>query len=195
MVHDYHHGDLRAALIDAALAALDRDGLLPSWRALARACGVSHAAPYRHFESMEDLEAALVEACFRRFIRYARDALRKVTAPRERLDAAIRAYLRFARRHPHWYGLMFGRIVNLANYPHALRASQEAFALLRCEVAACGITDPDPAAFILWAAHHGLADLFRRGLRPIARINEAAIVDGLLAMSLAYVHIETHKSG
>lgn len=186
MAHGYHHGDLREALIRSAMRALDREGALPSWRALARACRVTQTAPYRHFESLEALEAAVIEACFRRLCQHLARALRGTADPHARLGAAIRAYLRFARLHPNWYGLMFGRIVDLGRYPSAVAAGKEAFAVLRRQAEACGVSDPGGVAFILWSAHHGMADLFRRGLRPGVNAPERALVDGLVEMSLAY---------
>src|SRR5215470_4643684 len=61
----YHHGDLRRALVDAALAIVERAGPgALSLRELARRAGVSHAAPYRHFESREALLAALATEGF-----------------------------------------------------------------------------------------------------------------------------------
>ena len=187
MPRGYHHGDLRGALLEAALRALGEDGELPSWRALALACRVSHAAPYRHFDSLEGLRAAVIEECFRRFSAHARRAVRDVSGPQRRLEVAIRAYLRFAQRHPHWYGLMFGRPVDARRYSAASEAGRAAFGLLVEAVRACGVSEPRGVAFVLWAAHHGLADLFRRGLRPEGAAAERALVDGLIRMSLDYV--------
>jgi AcrR family transcriptional regulator len=193
VAHGYHHGDLRAALIDAALRALDRQGALPSWRTLARACRVSHAAPYRHFASLEDLEAAVIEECFRRLERFLERALRGVADPVARLGEGIRAYLRFARRHPHWYGLMFGRIVDLKRYPAAAQAGQDAYGILWRAVRDCGVRDPGAVSFVLWASHHGMADLFRRDLRAGVRAAERQLVDGLVEMSLAYARAQSAR--
>lgn len=193
VAHGYHHGDLRAALIEAAMRALDRTGTLPSWRTLARACRVSHAAPYRHFTSLEDLEAAVIEECFRRLQRFLERALQGAADPVVRLGEGIRAYLRFARRHPHWYGLMFGRIVDLKRYPGATQAGQETYGILWRAVRDCGVGDPEAVSFVLWAAHHGMADLFRRDLRAGVRSSDQRIVDGLIEMSLAYARAQNAR--
>ena len=55
----YHHGDLRAALLSAAMDLLEEDGGSLSLRAVARRAGVSPAAPYRHFADKEALESEL----------------------------------------------------------------------------------------------------------------------------------------
>jgi len=186
MGHGYHHGDLRAALVAAALRALEKSGELPSWRALAQACGVSHAAPYRHFDSLEGLRAAVMQEVFRRFSASLARAVRGVSAPREALEKRIRAYIRFARRHPHWYGLAFGWPIDARRYPEADAASRQAFGILVEAVRACGVTKPMGVSFVLWAAMHGLADLFLRGL-PEAAAADTALIDGLVRMSLDYV--------
>jgi len=186
MGHGYHHGDLRAALVAAALRALERSGELPSWRALAQACGVSHAAPYRHFDSLEGLRAAVMQEVFHRFSADLARAARAMTDPRQALEARIRAYVRFARRHPHWYGVAFGRPIDARRYPDAEAASREAFGILVEAVRACGVTRPSGVSFVLWAAMHGLADLFQRDLPGVAAVNRS-LIDGLIRMSLDYV--------
>ncbi len=186
MAHGYHHGDLRAALVAAALRALEQSGELPSWRALAQACEVSHAAPYRHFDSLEALRAAVMREVFRRFSMYLARAARGIPDPRKALEARIRAYVRFARRHPYWYGLAFGRPIDARRFPDAARASREAFGILVEAVRACGVARPSGISFVLWAAMHGLADLFLRGL-PETAAADKLLIDGLIRMSLDYV--------
>ena len=61
----YHHGDLRAALVDAALSLVKEGGIEAlGLRAAARRAGVTHAAPYRHFEDKTDLLAAVAQNGF-----------------------------------------------------------------------------------------------------------------------------------
>ena len=90
----YHHGDLRAALVDGALRLLkERSPAELSLRAVARLAGVSQNAPYRHFASKDALLAAIAEEGFRR--------LAAVTAaargsPRKRLAEMGAVYVRFA---------------------------------------------------------------------------------------------------
>lgn len=109
----YHHGDLRRALLDAALAALARDPHAAfTLRSLARDVGVSHNAPYTHFADKAALLAALADLGFADLaarLRAAADATH-----REGGDAAAAfvnvgaAYVRFGLEHPAHYRLMFG---------------------------------------------------------------------------------------
>jgi AcrR family transcriptional regulator len=105
----YHHGDLRQALIDAARALLAESGPSGlSLRAAARAAGVSQTAPYRHFESREDMLAAVAEDGFRRL-----HARMVASVAGERSKRALQRiaieYVRFALEYPAEYRVMFGR--------------------------------------------------------------------------------------
>ena len=99
----YHHGDLRATILaEAAVLVADRgaDGL--SLRELARAAGVSDAAPARHFTDRRGLFTALATEGFGMLA----DALKN--ARPDFLDAAL-AYVRFALDHPGHYDVMFDK--------------------------------------------------------------------------------------
>lgn len=186
----YHHGDLRAALVDAALDELHRKGKLPSWRALARACGVSQSAPYRHFDSLEALEAAVAVACFQRLgdaIIAAVSGLSPDAGPAVFFAEGLRAYVRFGTVHPAWYGLMFGGSFAFEAYPEAQEAAKLAYATLEAGVSIMGVTDVPAAAYTAWVALHGLVDLFSRvKLRPPTG-DEEAIVERVIAMVVAHV--------
>ncbi|HKG93971.1 MAG TPA: TetR/AcrR family transcriptional regulator [Gemmatimonadaceae bacterium] len=170
----YHHGDLRRALVDAALALLREHGLEAlTLRAVARAAGVSQTAPYRHFADRAALLAGVAEDGFRRL--YTR-MLRAVGAPispghteRSGLQRLALEYLRFALEHPAEYRLMFGD--ELAGHaPAALppafgEARESVFALLRGgivrlqELGLVRAGDPAAMALSAWALVHGLAML------------------------------------
>ena len=95
-VRPYHHGNLRAALLEAAERALARGGEL-SLRELAREVGVSHAAPRRHFAGKQALLDALAEDGFERLGADMRDAIAGAGPEfRARLTALARTYVRFA---------------------------------------------------------------------------------------------------
>src|SRR5664279_3366378 len=91
----YHHGDLRRALVVAAVRVVARKGAEEvSLRGLARQLGVSPRAPYRHFPSKEALLAAVSAEAFRRFEAYLDGVLAGVGAdPLERFHARGRAYV------------------------------------------------------------------------------------------------------
>ena len=188
MGENYHHGDLRAALVEAALEGLQRDGAVPSWRALARACNVSQTAPYRHFESFEALQAAVAAEGFRRLSQQIKTAAAGISDPLERLAAGIRAYIAFGRAHGSWYALMFSGIADRSHFPEAGEAGGNAFGLLVGVVAEAGADNPPAVAYTIWAAHHGLTDLFRGRLKPPDFEHTAdALVERNIAMAQAYL--------
>ena len=85
----YHHGDLRNALLEAALVILNRDGEAGlQLRDLARAVNVSPAAPYRHFDSRAALLEALAVTGFTRFTRMMEDLATNQERPRLAMAAA-----------------------------------------------------------------------------------------------------------
>jgi AcrR family transcriptional regulator len=105
---NYHHGDLRAALVRAAAAEIERGGYENlSLRELAESLGVSRAAPYRHFTDRRALLAAVAADGFERLTAAYRKATSSGKTPRARLAAAGRGYLKFAAERPQTFRLMF----------------------------------------------------------------------------------------
>ncbi|MBX3271067.1 MAG: TetR/AcrR family transcriptional regulator [Sandaracinaceae bacterium] len=187
MVNDgYHHGDLRAALVEAALEALERDGELPSWRGLARTCGVSQSAPYRHFASLDALRVAVVVEGFRRLTEAIDAAKAREVDPFARLAAGTRAYIEFGRRNRALYGLMFRLGSDAMRDRDAAAAGQAAFATLVEALGRCGVRDTLRAALVTWTAQHGIVDMIRAGLHP-ALGDADAIVEPTLEMIVGYV--------
>ena len=106
----YHHGDLKEALLSAAEALLDEDGVTGlTLRACARRAGVSHAAPKHHFKDASELLAEVAARSFDRLT----DALRRGRVesadlgPDTRIINVFRAYVNFGRHHPDQFRLMF----------------------------------------------------------------------------------------
>jgi len=105
----YHHGDLRAALLDAAVEVIDEIGPQGlTIREVARRAGVSHAAPYRHFNDRDDLILTAVEHGFDLL----QDTMEKAKAAAEddaisQFAASGLAYLDFALNNPAYYRVMF----------------------------------------------------------------------------------------
>jgi AcrR family transcriptional regulator len=164
----YHHGNLREALIEGALRLIGERG--PAGFAfveLARAAGVSPAAPYRHFR---DRNALLAEIARRGFVRFAAELERVWNDGRPDPVTAIencgRAYLAFARRDPASYAVMFESGVSLDDEPGLRQAAELAFAVLRRAAdAACATARArrPPALMValhVWALSHGIASLF-----------------------------------
>jgi AcrR family transcriptional regulator len=156
----YHHGDLRRALIEAAAALVMQGGpTAVSLREAARAAGVSHAAPYRHFASREALLAAVATLGFEE-LRQRLEAAQAQSPAGDRLQALGLAYVRFALERRGAYLLMFGNAVEKADHPELQAAGRSAFAILEAAVQAeAGPNTARPAAAAAWALVHGLAHL------------------------------------
>ena len=158
---DYHHGDLRQALIAAALAEVDKDSAAAiSLAGLARALGVSQAAPFRHFPDRDALLRAVAE---RGFTAFTETLIRAAdAAPKRRvLHDMARAYVAFALARPGLYRLMFASNVLIkAPAGSALqRVAEGSFQLL---VDAVG--GRLPQALKVWSGLHGLVLLHHEGL-------------------------------
>ncbi len=106
---NYHHGDLRQALLDAGLAMLEEVGLEGiSLRKIAARVGVSHAAPEHHFPTLKHLLNAMAGEGFRLFeTSMRREMAASDFSPAPQMRAAFAGYLAFATAHPHLFRLMF----------------------------------------------------------------------------------------
>jgi AcrR family transcriptional regulator len=155
----YHHGNLRESLLDAAEALLPKQGAEGlTLREVARRAGVSHGAPYHHFDSREALLAAVAERGFMGL----GDAMRgaKGNTPRDRLVAICEAYVAFAARHPTRFRLMFGPLLaSKALYPGLREAGEQSFFILLEAAQAVAPAEARPLALAGWGMAHGLAHL------------------------------------
>src|ERR1700732_1015474 len=105
----YHHGDLRRAIVTAALDILrETQSLEFSLRELARRAGVSHNAPYKHFADKRELLAAVSAAGFDALTKRMGTEIARLSTPRAQLFAALRTYIRYGAENPALYRLMFG---------------------------------------------------------------------------------------
>src|SRR5277367_1200570 len=96
----YHHGNLRAALIEASLKLIEEKGVRAlTLREIGIRVGVSRMAAYRHFHDKADLLAAIREVGFSQFADALEGARQSVTDPGARLEAMALAYVRFAAEH------------------------------------------------------------------------------------------------
>lgn len=157
----YHHGDLRRALLEAALVILEREGEAGlGLRDLARAVGVSAAAPYRHFDSRAALLEALAVTGFQRFTA-AMEAV-AATNPPDVLSAMGKTYVLFALHNKGLFRLMFSPQVRRDNRPGLRMAADAAFQTLR-HVSGGDVRTGRVAALAAWARVHGLAVLLLDG--------------------------------
>ncbi|MGI6879650.1 TetR/AcrR family transcriptional regulator [Microbacterium sp. gxy059] len=162
----YHHGDLRAALLRAALEMLEA-GEPFSLRALARRAGVSAGAPYRHFSDREELESALAVHGLRELMDDLAGLRQEPASPAVIAELAVR-YVRFALSRPALFRLMFGQPCDDQDDERVRAAS----ALHQHLAAVVGTVFPasDPVALSTagWSLAHGLAFLHLDGKLPSA---------------------------
>ncbi|RKH53199.1 TetR/AcrR family transcriptional regulator [Corallococcus llansteffanensis] len=163
----YHHGDLRQALVDAAVELITEEGFSAlTLREVARRAGVTHAAPYRHFADKEALLEAVSQQGFRAMAHEMRERMARVSGPLEQLSAAGVAYVLFAVRHPPHFRVMFGPHFTRPPKPDAAEEGANAFTLLvNCIEAgqAAGLLRAGESrrlTLTAWSLVHGLASLF-----------------------------------
>lgn len=175
----YHHGNLREALIKAALDLIANKG--PSgftFAEAARAAGVSPAAPYRHYRDRDALMADVATRAFGAFERHLTAAWNTGKPDvRTAFERIGRAYLEFARREPAQYSAMFESGLAFSAFPELHSAGERAFDVLKQACAALVSTMPEGKrppvlmmALHIWSLSHGIASLFARGdgaRRPI----------------------------
>ena len=155
----YHHGDLRRALVEAALELLLEGGTEAlGMRELARRVGVSAAAPYRHFRDKQALIQAVAAAGFALFLE-AIEAAKAGVPPEEQLGAMAEAYVHFALRYPRLYKLMFSSELGKFEDKDLRRAADAAYESLAVTAAKEDPDAPGEAAISAWAFVHGLSML------------------------------------
>ena len=136
----YHHGDLRAALIDVAISLIAERGVREfSLAEASRRLGVTVAAPYRHFADRDDLLAAVGMRALEEFAAALAAEERDTDPPEQRLAALARAYVRFAGEQRPLFDTLFVAGIDKNRYPefrrafHALEDTFRACALEVCE--------------------------------------------------------------
>lgn len=171
----WHHGDLRAALIAWGTHLLDTEGPAGmSMRAAAKRAGVSQGAPAHHFGDRNGLLAAIAAQGFRDMVALRQERLAEVDPldASARLRAVILAYVEFAQAHPARFHLMFGpEILRRKDYPELIEEGRRSFEMVRDAVrpflseARAGSLSAEDVAFAIWSATHGLATLTLHGMR------------------------------
>jgi AcrR family transcriptional regulator len=159
----YHHGDLRAACLSAALELLEEEGETAlSLRAVARRAGVSPAAPYRHYEDREALVSAVAAVGYRELAERLAAAHPSPSTPEQLASVAV-AYVQFALERPALFRIMFGEPCDRDN-DERVAATAAVSLYLRTIVARCfPQSDPEALAPAIWALVHGLAFLHLDG--------------------------------
>lgn len=184
----YHHGDLRQAILDAALEITASSGLEGlSLREIARKIGVTTAAPYHHFQ---DRQALLLELAIDAYGKL-REALEraKASAPDAGAEvaAAATAYYRFGRQHRAEYAIMFaGEFTTHARFGEMMSAANACLDLVRTSIADAsrlGEKETAEAAFCAWSLLHGILQLDQKGvLLETGDEQERLAVQGVVAI-------------
>jgi len=167
----YHHGNLRQALVDAALKLIESHG--PTGFTISEAAkqaGVTPAAVYRHFSGREDLIAEAARQGYEIFADLTQYAYEKgQPSALASFEATARAYLAFARRYPGHYVAMFESGISVNHTPALALVATRARAVM--EQAAADLSRripahlrPPPSMFSahIWAMSHGVVELFAR---------------------------------
>jgi AcrR family transcriptional regulator len=169
----YHHGNLKEALLQAALGLIAEKGAAGfTFADAARMAGVSPAAPYRHFRDRDELLSSIAQRGFEQFeaaLNAAWDDGRPDTLTA--FERVGKAYLKFAREEPSFYSAMFESGLSIEINPALHAAGERAFGVIRAAaerlaaLAPPGVARP-PAlmmALHIWSMSHGIASLFARG--------------------------------
>ena len=187
----YHHGDLRRALLQAAVRTIQRhgvDGL--TLRGVGSALGVSRTALYRHFTDKAALLAAVAAEGFRMLREETAQAWEEGGRGFSGFEAMGSAYVRFAVAHPSHYRVMFGAGLSIVQDADLAKEGPDAFQVLvdaLTELQSQGLArreDTRQMALFVWAGVHGVAMLAIDGrLGP-----EPAAVEALTTYTTGRIH-------
>src|SRR5215472_9988053 len=184
----YHHGDLREALVQAALREAEQGGPEAiSIKALAKELGVSQPAPYRHFADREALLQAVTAEAFRQFNAVMHAAVDKPST-RSKLSRFAQAALEFGLKRNGIYRLMFAsRTKANAKKDSELHvAAYETLGLLveSFEAPAVGLLR-ERHAMQVWAALHGVISLAEQGLLTgeAAQVTREQLIEDIVAQT------------
>lgn len=178
----YHHGDLRRALVAAGASLLDdRPPARISLREVAREAGVSHAAPYHHFEDRGDLLKAVGDECMRDFLDRQEAAVAAEADPADRLVALGEAYVSFAAERPHAFALIFDPVLCPPHDPSPERTpliARNEELLADCvagwlRTRQRTMDDVEALSVALWGTVHGLAALVGEGQLRLEHVGPA----------------------
>ncbi|WP_375393297.1 TetR/AcrR family transcriptional regulator [uncultured Sphingomonas sp.] len=171
----YHHGSLREALIQAALAQIEAGEPL-SLREAARRAGVSATAVYRHFPDKQALLGAVARAGLAQLGAAQHAAYDAAGGGAAGFNATGIAYVRFALAHPALFRLIFGQPVGDVL---AAGSGDDAMTFLLANAAALAPPGVEARVFALqaWSIAHGLAMLMLDGAVPVDEAVIARVVD------------------
>jgi AcrR family transcriptional regulator len=175
----YHHGDLRAACLSAAMELLEESGETAlSLRAVARRAGVSPAAPYRHYADREALVSAVAALGYRELAQRLVAAHPSPATPEQLTSVAV-AYIQFALERPALFRIMFGEPCDRDNDERTAATAAVTLYLREIVGRVFPETDAEAMATATWALVHGLAFLHLDG--KLDASNPSAVVERVTA--------------
>lgn len=190
MTDNYHHGDLKNALIQAGLTILSQEGIQAlSLRKVAKSAGVSHAAPYAHFTDKQALVAAIAAEGYKKLYEQV-SAVAQANAhdPRAKLIETAWAYVQFALQYPDHFKVTFSGVVEHEHdYPDYLEQAKKNFALMVEVVTACQAHhllpqgDTELLVIGIWSGIHGLIHLLLGNQLPGSALTRYSAREMLLA--------------
>ena len=172
---NYHHGDLKNALIKAGVEILSKEGIEGlSLRKVAQKAGVSHSAPYSHFPDKQSLIAAISTEGFHQLYSELDAAiLANPKSPKKQLQQGARAYVQFALNNTDTFKIMFSGVLEKEkDYPAFVEISSKTFERVVDVVRACqaaGVlhdTSAEMMAVAVWGQLHGIISLSLEGQIP-----------------------------
>lgn len=178
--NSFHHGDLKRALLDAAVSMLDQRGASGvTMRAVARTAGVSHGAPVNHYKDRRALLTAIAHSEFETILVEIEAALHEIpTEPKNRsrrVEAFAATIMDFGFRYPHRYQLLWrGDLIDHED-PALLTVMDSIYEKLCYEIEGAvprATVDTDTVAVALWAMVHGYVDMRLSGM--LLAVNDTA---------------------
>jgi AcrR family transcriptional regulator len=204
---NYHHGNLREALVHAAFKYLEKNTAESlSLRGLAKLAGVSQAAPYRHFKDRDGLLAAVSLEGFNLKLEYLTTAYIKFRhKPEELYHQFARAYFEMGLDHPQYFKIMMTSPVKPSpEHPELYHCAALNYALLKIMIEDCqkagvlGAGDPYHKALHCWSVVAGFTTLYADGRLDwlgVTKQNAIAALRALTEQFLAGHHAPLAKSG
>ena len=168
MGDNYHHGNLRQALIDAGIRIINESGEESlSLRKVAAFCNVSHAAPYAHFKDKEELIEAMKESVTDRFISELEKAVNGSSSTEEALVNMGKRYVTFFVENPDYFKFLFSNQKinahlyedNKDDYPPYLFLKEEYVRYLNENNIERTDEEKEIDLIRLWSSVHGLASI------------------------------------
>ena len=184
----YHHGDLRKAIMEAALDITATSGLEGlSLREVARKIGVTTAAPYHHFQDRQALLLDLAIDAYGKLREVLEQAKTRARDASAEVAAAATAYYRFGRQHRAEYAIMFaGEFTTHTRFAEMMSAANACLDLVRTSIADAsrlGEKETAEAAFCAWSLLHGILQLDQKGvLLETEDEQERLAVQGVVAI-------------